>query len=317
MAEGGGAMKFFFKSHNPFGNKYDYYPDRLTSIIQDELEKKQEGNDLSHTTDANKLVRSISQEELTCNLPNCFEAKIGWFEGLDNSGKNVLVGIQMTPRGGYRNIYKITYQEGDTKYRCPVRKRLFNIPEYFIDSATHVQMRHLFWSNSKIHYGNKLEQIRRISNNLWIPYKKEDSEIILDAISQGNDSCEISIGIINITIQLKNDDIPSGFGYQIINSRKHFVKIIDTTQQEYDSHMQKQLEENSKILEGAVGDTTTCSICQEDLISSKCVKLGCGHAFHGLCIQYWVSHSGEQKCPICKQSTCMGGDESVSIYSGR
>ena len=40
MAEGGGAMKYFFKSHNPFGNQYDFYPNRLNPIIQSELEKK-------------------------------------------------------------------------------------------------------------------------------------------------------------------------------------------------------------------------------------------------------------------------------------
>ena len=307
----------FYISHNIFNNSFDNYPKRLITIIEDELQKKQEETGLMVTTESNKIRLTPSFHQMTRPLPDFFEASISWLPGYTVTGLNVLVGVQMTPRNGYRNIYKITFNEGDTQYMCPVRKQLIDIPLFILDSETHKQIKYVFWSNSPINFGNKLEQIRNIEKDSWGAYKKENSDIIINAIEQKQDFCEINIGTITIKIQLKNDDLPIGFGYQIINGRKHFIKIIDSTQQEYEEFMQKQETVNKQIIEQSIGDTTTCSICCEALMNSKCIQLPCKHAFHGLCIQYWVSHSGEEICPVCRQSTTVSNGTSKCIFAGR
>ena len=47
-----------------------------------------------------------------------------------------------------------------------------------------------------------------------------------------------------------------------------------------------------------VGTTdTTCSICQESVSCATRIR-GCGHSFHGHCIQQWFSMN--PRCPMCR-----------------
>lgn len=42
-----------------------------------------------------------------------------------------------------------------------------------------------------------------------------------------------------------------------------------------------------------------CVICASDFVAGECVRvLGCMHRFHMLCVDEWLSQSGQ--CPVCK-----------------
>ncbi|GMI37106.1 hypothetical protein TrRE_jg12428 [Triparma retinervis] len=57
--------------------------------------------------------------------------------------------------------------------------------------------------------------------------------------------------------------------------------------------------------EGARG--RTCVICLEDFVGGgKAKRLGCGHLFHGGCIDRWLKQSGT--CPMCKVEVGGGGE---------
>ena len=53
---------------------------------------------------------------------------------------------------------------------------------------------------------------------------------------------------------------------------------------------------------------TTCSICQEPVTCATRIR-GCGHCFHGSCIQQWFSLN--PRCPMCRHDIRQAPAESV------
>lgn len=87
--------------------------------------------------------------------------------------------------------------------------------------------------------------------------------------------------VLNIPLNLS--DISGG------NTSTHFfdpVPVVPTQQQIRDG------------VEHHVGVTDTiCSICQEAVTCATRIR-GCGHCFHGQCIQQWLSMN--PRCPMCR-----------------
>ena len=47
-----------------------------------------------------------------------------------------------------------------------------------------------------------------------------------------------------------------------------------------------------------VPDDEECSICLEDLKDDMCLKLPCGHVFHKMCAQKWLTQ--KPTCALCR-----------------
>ncbi len=60
--------------------------------------------------------------------------------------------------------------------------------------------------------------------------------------------------------------------------------------------------EKHKIEFKLINNNEECSICLDDNHKNK-VKLGCGHIFHGWCIETWYTY--KNNCPLCRQVISM------------
>lgn len=54
-----------------------------------------------------------------------------------------------------------------------------------------------------------------------------------------------------------------------------------------------------------------CPICLEDIDSSGCILIGCGHVFHCDCIKLSERQTFSRECPVCRQT--FGAIEPVNI----
>jgi len=54
-----------------------------------------------------------------------------------------------------------------------------------------------------------------------------------------------------------------------------------------------------------------CPICLEDIDSSGCILIGCGHVFHCDCINLSERQSFSRECPVCRQT--FGAIEPVNV----
>jgi hypothetical protein len=76
----------------------------------------------------------------------------------------------------------------------------------------------------------------------------------------------------------------------------------------------KHVSEYIHDFNGTVEDN--CSICYNDYISEKPIRLNCNHIFHNSCILEWINNSSSYSCPICRAPifTCDNCDSKGLIY---
>lgn len=59
----------------------------------------------------------------------------------------------------------------------------------------------------------------------------------------------------------------------------------------------------SEALKSLVDESNDCNICFDEYTNDEigCLRLGCGHRFHPLCVLRWLSE-GKMECPFCRAS---------------
>ena len=315
----------FYVDYNLYGDGLvSPYPAKITNILEDKFKEItcDKYEDFAYNNFIPNLKHSspITYQKCSINVPEFYNAGFDWFSMYQEQTPDITKFqlCQLTANGGLRFVYRIEVPVESDTFICPVTNNEMPIPLFIKNPEEHQQKQHVFWSDIGVRMGGKLEQFRRIRNNQWSPYNNDISRQIISAFNENKESITIIFGVISMEIIFRYQGLPNGTGVQKIGNRLHFIKVISVTDAEYDDMCQSLIHQNDTVLTTAIGDTETCCICTEDLHGPcKVIKLACGHAIHGICIQSWVSSNGPT-CPVCRIKTDQGGcDGSQQIYGGR
>ena len=322
----------FYVNYNCYGDKtVNLYPNHITELLEPKFQELCTSNNIRSPDEINNLyqmkynprlkpVGRIIYQDCTIFVPNFYNAGFNWFTMYEECNPHIkkLQLCQLTANGGLRYVYRIEVPIESDTYTCPVTNNEIPIPLFIKNPDEHKQKQHVFWSHTGVVQGNKLSQYRKIDNDSWIPYNNSISKQIITAFNENKNSIRITLGVINMRIIFRYQGLPNGTGVQKIRHRLHFIKVISVTDTEYEEMCQSLIHQNEAVLSTAIGDTDTCCICTEDLHGPcKVIKLHCGHAIHGICMQSWASSNGPT-CPACRERTDQGGcDGSQHIHGGR
>jgi hypothetical protein len=243
-------------------------------------------------------------------------------EGAASSSTH-LQAVQRTSSGGFRLVFLVTIERGETTFFCPATGTTLPVPAYVRWGGP--QRAQWCWHDGSIRPGEPLlPQLRDVNPTGWTFYTTEQSTqieqhafAVADAAVAGDQAseCTVGVGVTTLRIQLGGPDLRHRtLGVQLNGPRKHFVKRVDIALQEYEEQRAQLRREHSEMILDASGDTSTCGICLEALADSSCKKLApCKHVFHKLCIDTYLNSaagpSSSGKCPYCKST--------VAHHSGR
>ena len=247
-----------------------------------------------------------SQEIL---LPDFHGARIQFHKATVASNQSApthLGGIQRTSSGGFRYVFFITVNQGDTTYHSPLDHTIQPVPAYIKNQQEErVQW---CWSDSPIKWNNQhrghnhfqlLPQYSKVEN--WTMYPNSQSDNIEKSYLEGDEDCIVNIGATQLTIRFGYRDLGERtMAVQFHGQRQHFVKRLMVTDYEYQQEVQTYKTELASLLPDAIGDTETCAICLETLDTNKCTLLSCKHIFHSLCIHTCMINGHMNQCPCCK-----------------
>lgn len=322
----------FYVNFNYYGDKtVNLYPNHITELLEPKFQELCTSNNIRSPDEINNLyqmkynprlkpVGRIIYQNCTIFVPNFYNAGFNWFTMYEECNPHIkkLQLCQLTANGGLRFAFRVEVTNDSDTYTCPVTNNEIPIPLFIKNPDEHKQKQHVFWSDLGVRMGQKLEQFRRIQNDQWSPYNNDISRQIITAFNENKDSITITLGVVSMEIIFRYQGLPNSTGVQKIGHRLHFIKVISVTDAEYVEMSQSLIHQNEAVLSTAIGDTDTCCICTENLHSPcKVIKLPCGHAIHGICMQSWASSNGPT-CPVCRERTDQGGcDGSQHIHGGR
>ncbi len=321
----------FYVHYNFYGDKtVNLYPNHITKLLEPKFQELCTSNNIRSPDEINnfyhmkynprlKPARRIIYQDCTIFVPNFYNAGFNWFTMYEECNPHIkkLQLCQLTANGGLRFAYRVEVTNDSDTYTCPVTNNKIPVPLFIKNPEEHKQKLHVFWSDTGVVQGNKLSQFRKIDNNSWIPYNNAISKLIITAFNENKNSIRITLGVIKMRIIFRYQGLPIGTGVQKIKHRLHFIKVISVTDTEYEAMCKSLIHQNETILSTAIGDTDTCCICTENLHGPcKVIKLPCGHAIHGICIQSWASSNGPT-CPVCRVRTDQGGCDGSQHIHGR
>ena len=128
---------------------------------------------LATTPNTQKTYPTLSQ--MTVQALDFYGAHFGWIQDTAPDGSHVLQGYQMTDHGGCRHVYCVTIDSDASTFTCPVTGVMRDVPMFIRMAAAHPQRKHAYWSDTPVHPGRKLHQVRRAHPDSWIPFSDAHS----------------------------------------------------------------------------------------------------------------------------------------------
>lgn len=298
------------------------YPTRCRDIIQqvwkDVVDKHPQATAFSRLQDIPPHIFSTSHTTEHATPLNYHNAYVKFVQV---AGSQQWCGLQCTRRGGLRMIFLIDVPETSTVYISPVNGESLPLPSFFPEK----QSQHINWcwcDDIKVpQQGNRyMNEYRKVRPEKWIPYSKNNSKIIDNAFLHQASSCNITLGMVELTIHFRAGNLHSReAGVQCNKQRKHFIKRMVITDTEHKDACEFYNNALVDMQSNASGEKENCAICLESLQNNKCTLTPCGHLFHALCLQAHVNHTHHNKCPYCRKPmhNATPLQYSSSVHSGR